>query len=86
MINLLYFTLILWGRPGIVFHEELRFGSVEDDFHYIWPSLETSLDVDERGHIFVVDVSERHSHAYTIETLADDENQVVRYRVEIPGK
>jgi len=42
----------------MVFTEDLVIGPETDDENMIWPALDTSLDVDTRGHIFVCDTAE----------------------------
>ena len=37
------------------FTEELRFGAVEDDEHYMWPSLQTMILPAPKGHIYIFD-------------------------------
>ena len=47
------------GPPMTVkFVPDLRFGTEEEEDRYIWPSSATTVTVDDKGHIYVVDVGE----------------------------
>ncbi|MDJ0836170.1 MAG: 6-bladed beta-propeller [Acidobacteriota bacterium] len=42
----------------LVLTEDLRFGSDEEEDHYLWASDVTDLEVDSKGHIYVADPNE----------------------------
>ena len=63
----------------MTFTEDLRFGAVEEEDHYLWSLQTTDLAVDAKGHIFVADPKENKIIEF------DDKGAFVRY-VANPGQ